>query len=133
MPDADHGLPCVARMTLNLPADPRPEEIRDAEAAAVADLCARLVGNLKIPQPDGTTMPLAPGGIALLAPTGWELWRYERALEARGLPVGVGNSTTCLCSSSQGSSTVRRSRETGIHTRSFVFSCATFRLSSSGR
>ena len=29
----------------------------------------------------------APGGIALLAPTSAELWRYERALEARGLPI----------------------------------------------
>lgn len=28
-----------------------------------------------------------PGDIALLAPTGTELWRYERALEARGLSV----------------------------------------------
>jgi CRISPR-associated exonuclease Cas4 len=27
------------------------------------------------------------GGIALLAPTGAELWRYERALEQRGLPI----------------------------------------------
>ncbi len=87
LPDADHGLACVARITLDLPADPRPEEIRDAEAAAVAELCARLVGNLKIHQRDGTTVPLAPGGIALLAPTGWELWRYERALEAKGLPI----------------------------------------------
>ena len=32
-------------------------------------------------------MPLSPGGIALLAPTGAELWRYERALEQRGLPI----------------------------------------------
>jgi len=87
LPDAGHDLPCVARITLDLPPDPRPEELRDAEAAAVAELCARLVGNLKIPRPDGTTVPLAPGGIALLAPTGWELWRYERALEAKGLPI----------------------------------------------
>jgi CRISPR-associated exonuclease Cas4 len=32
-------------------------------------------------------MPLAPGDIALLAPTSRELWRYERALEAKGLPI----------------------------------------------
>ena len=36
---------------------------------------------------DGERVPLTPGGIALLAPTGAELWRYERALEARGLPI----------------------------------------------
>ena len=35
----------------------------------------------------GEVVPLAPGGIALLAPTSAELWRYERALEARGLPI----------------------------------------------
>ena len=29
---------------------------------------------------------LEPGGIALLAPTGTDLWRYERALEQYGLP-----------------------------------------------
>ena len=32
-------------------------------------------------------VPLGPGGIALLAPTSTELWRYERALEPRGLPI----------------------------------------------
>ena len=36
---------------------------------------------------DGDLAPLTPGGIALLAPTGSELWRYERAFEARGLPI----------------------------------------------
>jgi CRISPR-associated exonuclease Cas4 len=35
---------------------------------------------------DGVT-PLRPGHIALLAPTGAELWRYERALEECGLPI----------------------------------------------
>jgi CRISPR-associated exonuclease Cas4 len=38
---------------------------------------------------NGDLAPLAPGGIALLAPTGAELWRYERALEARGLPIAT--------------------------------------------
>src|ERR1700732_1884266 len=42
---------------------------------------------MKIREPLGTIAPLTPGGIALLAPTGWELWRYERALEAKGLPI----------------------------------------------
>jgi ATP-dependent exoDNAse (exonuclease V) beta subunit len=87
LPAASHDLPCVAKIMLDLPPDPRPEDIRDAEAAAVADLCAQLVGNLKIREPLGTIAPLTPGGIALLAPTSWELWRYERALEAKGLPI----------------------------------------------
>ncbi|MFX8410425.1 hypothetical protein ABTL60_19340, partial [Acinetobacter baumannii] len=30
---------------------------------------------------------IVPGDIALLAPVGTELWRYERALEERGLPL----------------------------------------------
>src|ERR1019366_6371118 len=30
-----------------------------------------------------------PGDIALLAPTGSELWRYEEALERRGVPVAT--------------------------------------------
>src|ERR1700731_2393615 len=42
---------------------------------------------MKIREPLGTIAPLTPGGIALLAPTSWELWRYERALEAKGLPI----------------------------------------------
>ncbi len=72
-----------------MPPDPRPSQIRDAEAEAVADLCARLIGNVNIRNENGDLGPLAPGGIALLAPTGAELWRYERALEARGLPIAT--------------------------------------------
>ena len=87
IPAADHGIPCVAKIIVDLPPDPRGEEIRDAEAAAGAELCASLVGNLKIRGDDGMTVPLTPGGIALLAPTGTEVWRYEYALEERGLPI----------------------------------------------
>src|SRR5205823_7160487 len=36
---------------------------------------------------NGETVPLAPSDISLLAPTWTDLWRYERALERRGLPV----------------------------------------------
>ena len=36
---------------------------------------------------DGSRSPLRPGDIALLAPTGTDLWRYERALEARRISV----------------------------------------------
>src|ERR1051326_140442 len=55
LPTTSHDLPCVAKIKLDLPSDPRPEDIRDTEAAAVADLCARLIGNLTIREADGTT------------------------------------------------------------------------------
>ena len=83
----DHDLPCVAKITINLAPGSRAAEIRDAEAEAVADLCARLIGNVRVHNEDGELMPLMPGGIALLAPTGSELWRYERAFDARRLPI----------------------------------------------
>jgi ATP-dependent exoDNAse (exonuclease V) beta subunit len=83
----DHDLPCAAKITIDMPPDSRPAQIRDAEAEAVADLCTRLIGNMTIRDNNGELMPITPGGIALLAPTGAELWRYERALEARGLPI----------------------------------------------
>ncbi|RWQ22729.1 UvrD-helicase domain-containing protein [Mesorhizobium sp.] len=82
-----HELPCAARMTVDVPPNSRSEHIRDAEAEAVVELCTRLIGNLHIRNDDGVLVPLTPGGIALLAPTGTELWRYERALEQRGLPI----------------------------------------------
>ena len=44
----DHDLPCAAKITIDLPPDARPAQIRDAEAEAVADLCARLIGNVTI-------------------------------------------------------------------------------------
>jgi ATP-dependent exoDNAse (exonuclease V) beta subunit len=70
-----------------VPRGARAAEIRDAEAEAVADLCARLIGNLNIRDENGKAAPLTPGGIALLTPTSAEVWRYERALEAHGLPI----------------------------------------------
>ncbi|WDZ79054.1 UvrD-helicase domain-containing protein (plasmid) [Ensifer adhaerens] len=87
MGEAPHRLPCVARVTIDLPRDPRSDEVREAEAEVVAEICSRLVGNLQISDEEGFTVPLGPGGIALLAPTGTELWRYERALVQRGLPI----------------------------------------------
>lgn len=82
-----HDFPCVAKIAMELPPNARSSEIRDAEAEAVAELCARLIGNVDVRDDEGELAPLTPGGIALLAPTGAELWRYERALEARGLPI----------------------------------------------
>jgi ATP-dependent exoDNAse (exonuclease V) beta subunit len=87
LPPNDPDTPCVAKLALDLPSEPRAGEIRDAEAAAVAGLCARLIGSLIIRNADGNMVVLTPGDIALLAPTGTELWRYERALELLGLPI----------------------------------------------
>lgn len=85
--DDGNSLPSVAKIMIDLPHDARAEEIRQAEAHAVAEVCARLVGNLKVRNAEGVEGPLAPGGLALLAPTGTELWHYESALEERGLPI----------------------------------------------
>ena len=65
-------------------------EQRDGEAEAVADMCARLIGSEQIRDHEsGGQRPCRAGDIALLAPTGSELWRYEEALEQRGIPVAT--------------------------------------------
>lgn len=66
------------------------EQQRDAEGDAIADLCARLIESHPIiDRRSGAERPCQPGDIALLAPTGSELWRYEEALERRGVPVAT--------------------------------------------
>lgn len=63
---------------------------RDGEAEAVAELCARLIGSEPVPDPEnGGQRSCRAGDIALLAPTGSDLWRYEEALEERGIPVAT--------------------------------------------
>lgn len=63
------------------------EMYRDAEADAVAALCDRLIGS-EIDMTSGTRV-CRPGDIALLAPSGKDLWRYEEALERFGIPVAT--------------------------------------------
>lgn len=66
------------------------EHMRDAEADAVAALCARMIGQHEIAdRKTGETRKCRPGDIALLAPSGSDLWRYEAALEQRGVPVAT--------------------------------------------
>ena len=66
------------------------QQQRDGEAEAVAELCARLIGSELVPDPEnGGLAPCRAGDIALLAPTGNDLWRYEEALEQRGIPVAT--------------------------------------------
>ena len=69
--------------------DTKAASLRDAEAEQVAETCRRLIGAFAVRGADGTTRPCRAGDIALLAPTGTDLWRYERALEDRFLPVAT--------------------------------------------
>ena len=84
--DSEHGLPCVAKIKVDVAPQSRIDGIRDDEASIVAETCARLIGNVTIRRAGAAPRLLAPGDIALLAPIGRELWRYERALEEAGLP-----------------------------------------------
>lgn len=89
----DRGGLCVAAIDIAI-ADENgkasAEQQRDAEADAIADLCARLIDSYPIiDRRSGAERPCQPGDIALLAPTGAELWRYEEALERRGIPVAT--------------------------------------------
>jgi CRISPR-associated exonuclease Cas4 len=83
---ADHGLPCVAKARIEVIPDSYVDDIREVEAEAVAGICARLIGNIRIRRGDRELHTLSAGDIALLAPIGTGLWRYERALEEAGLP-----------------------------------------------
>ena len=66
------------------------EHQRDGEAEAVAQMCARLIGSeMILDRRTGAGRLCRPGDIALLAPTGSDLWRYEEALERYGIPVAT--------------------------------------------
>ncbi|MCG7400489.1 MULTISPECIES: UvrD-helicase domain-containing protein [Caballeronia] len=85
--------PCVAALDIAVPDEDGESDTsrqRDAEAEAVGDLCARLVsGGTVLDRRTGEARACRPGDIALLAPTGSDLWRYEEALERRGIPVAT--------------------------------------------
>ena len=86
-------VPCVAALDIAV-ADENgkasAERQRDAEADAVAELCARLIGShLITDRSTGVQRTCQPGDIALLAPTGAELWRYEEALERLEISVAT--------------------------------------------
>jgi CRISPR-associated exonuclease Cas4 len=103
IPEYAYPVPCVSRFTVEVHTDGRifAEMFREAEAARVSEICAGLIGNVTITRTDGSRSPLKPGDIALLSPGHRELWRYERALEQRGLAV-----------SSQAGKTLMRRQET---------------------
>jgi ATP-dependent exoDNAse (exonuclease V) beta subunit len=63
-------------------------EWRELEAQAVAQLCRRLIGGFTVREGKGLVC-CRPGDIALLAPTGTDLWIYERALEDMDIPIAT--------------------------------------------
>src|SRR5215218_4584002 len=91
-PDHNRGA-CVAALHVAMTSakdKPSAEEQRDAEAEAVADLCHRLIGRQLVQDhATGEGRLCRPGDIALLAPSGTDLWRYEEALERHGIPVAT--------------------------------------------
>ena len=71
-------------------AKPNAETRRDADAEAVAEMCSRMIGRVPVyDHPTREMRPCRAGDIALLAPTGTNLWRYEAALEERGIAVAT--------------------------------------------
>ncbi|KDP87800.1 ATP-dependent endonuclease [Cupriavidus sp. SK-3] len=91
--NADDAQRCVVALHVEVKAEGdkvTAENQRDAEAEAVADMCARMIGSHPTAdRKSGAQRPCRPGDIALLAPTGSDLWRYEAALERRGIPVAT--------------------------------------------
>lgn len=71
--------------------DPKIGDVRDREAAEIADICARLIGSYEVfDNKEKTGKRLChPGDIALLVPQGTELYRYENALERAGIAVAT--------------------------------------------
>ena len=87
---APHPPGHTALATLPVPATGSTDAntLRDAEADAVAAFCRRIVGSLQVRDHSGPRI-CRPDDIALLAPSGTELWRYERALEQVGIAVST--------------------------------------------
>jgi ATP-dependent exoDNAse (exonuclease V) beta subunit len=63
-------------------------EWRELEAQAVAELCHKLIGRFTVCEKN-ELVPCRPGDIALLAPTGTDLWIFERALEDMDIPIAT--------------------------------------------
>ncbi|RWX59185.1 DNA helicase UvrD, partial [Mesorhizobium sp. M4B.F.Ca.ET.089.01.1.1] len=85
---AFHNLSCASQVPIGDGRTMSMVELRDEEASTVALICSKLVGAIEIEDMnDGRHRLLQAGDIALLAPAGTELWRYERALESHGLAV----------------------------------------------
>jgi exodeoxyribonuclease-5 len=80
-----HSFPPVAG--LDIP-NSEEEDTRTIEAEQVAALCQSLIGTLPV-RVGKEIVKCQPGHIALLAPTGTDLWIYEHALESRGIAIAT--------------------------------------------
>jgi ATP-dependent helicase/nuclease subunit A len=88
--DVPPKAPSVAAIDVTHDEKPTAEMFRDAEATRVAELCRELVGVWPVRCPRTKQIrPCELGDIALLAPVGTELWRFEEALEDLGMPVST--------------------------------------------
>ncbi|NLZ32586.1 MAG: UvrD-helicase domain-containing protein [Firmicutes bacterium] len=82
-----YGRPAVVLLQPSQPLDEaRADEIRAAEAAAVAEFIEGAVGKWTIPAPHGGSRELRYGDIALLFPAATGLFHYEEALRRRKIP-----------------------------------------------
>ena len=79
----------VATLPVVVPQGADATTLRDAEADAVAAFCARIIGALPVRVGTTKIRLCCPDDIVLLAPTGTDLWRYERALEQQGIAVST--------------------------------------------
>jgi exodeoxyribonuclease-5 len=81
----------VVRLDVTVDDDQKSVESRRiAEAEIVARLCRDLIGSWPVRDLDtNETRPCRAGDIALLAPAGTDLWRYEEALEEAGIAVST--------------------------------------------
>lgn len=64
--------------------------VRREEASVIADIVNDLIGTFPVWDRGLKALrPAKAGDVALLAPTGTSLWIYERALDARGIPIAT--------------------------------------------
>jgi len=65
-------------------------QVRRAEAELAADIVKRLIGSYPVwDKRERCLRPCRAGDIALLAPTGTNLWVYERELDRCGVPIAT--------------------------------------------
>jgi ATP-dependent exoDNAse (exonuclease V) beta subunit len=84
----ESGLPLVFCVEVPQPVEFADEACKRGAGDIGGETVQRLIGNYEIWDKRSQAMRVCRAGdIALLAPTGASLWRYERALEHRGVPV----------------------------------------------
>ena len=91
--NAQRDMLAVAALDIADGESAKADQLRDAEADRVAELCRCLVANRLVRDKDkngrDVMRPCRLGDIALLAPVGTDLWRFEQALEDRSIAVST--------------------------------------------